>query len=345
MEDARALNIITLSKYRNRLHHFAKRIKKLFDIFRGKPILTDGFSCKIIPYELIDSDVFLVTKAQLLPPLVWLKSMWVISGKIVWWDHGTANLLFYLDTEKKNGTDLSWVIHRKEAEEVVASLNSVDGVLCISTFVEETVRKACPKLKTYIVFNPVQKYHGRLFQRVSRNRFVYIGRIHEQSKNLSFMLKGLAFLKSENWELKIIGKGPDEKRLKRLAETLRISERIQWTGFKNDPFQALEDVTCLLLTSNSEGLPMALIEAIQRGIPVISSDFPGARDVVVDGVNGYLYKRGDYRSFVETVRGVIDGELNFASPEEIAKTAEKFEEDKVIDRIYDALSEILRKKT
>lgn len=154
------------------------------------------------------------------------------------------------------------------------------------------------------------------------------------------MLKGLSRLKHKEWQLKIVGAGPDEEKLKKLAEKLGISDRVSWLGFRKDPYSEFKEITALLLTSRYEGFPMVLVEANQRGIPVISSDCEsGPKDIVIAGVNGYLYREGDMDEFVRIVSDVIDGRLSFDTPENIAKTAERFREDVVVENIYRALRE------
>jgi UDP-D-galactose:(glucosyl)LPS alpha-1,6-D-galactosyltransferase len=179
-----------------------------------------------------------------------------------------------------------------------------------------------------------------LIQRPNRPIFLYVGRISDSEKNISFMLKGLSRLKHKDCQLKIVGAGPDEEKLKKLAEKLGISDRVSWLGFRKDPYSEFKEITALLLTSRYEGFPMVLVEANQRGIPVISSDCEsGPKDIVTAGVNGYLYREGDMDEFVRIVSDVIDGRLSFDTPENIAKTAERFREDVVVENIYRALRE------
>ncbi|PMP81584.1 MAG: 1,6-galactosyltransferase, partial [Caldisericum exile] len=117
---------------------------------------------------------------------------------------------------------------------------------------------------------------------------------------------------------------------------------IEWRGFKKDPYENLnEGVTALLLTSRFEGFGMVLAEANQRGIPVISSDCQvGPADIVIPGVNGYLYPEGDMDAFVKIVNDVIDGKVGFGTPEEIARTAERFSGEVVCNNIIKALEDI-----
>ena len=141
-----------------------------------------------------------------------------------------------------------------------------------------------------------------------------------------------------------IGKGSDEKRFKNLVKKLNTSNKVSFEGFKKEPFKEIEEATALILTSRWEGFPLVLVEAIQRGIPVISSDCKsGPRDIVINGKNGYLYKEGNLEEFVSTLESVIEGRLVFDSPENIAKTASKFSEEIVLENIDKALKEVLQK--
>jgi UDP-D-galactose:(glucosyl)LPS alpha-1,6-D-galactosyltransferase len=91
---------------------------------------------------------------------------------------------------------------------------------------------------------------------------------------------------------------------------------------------------------------MVLAEANQRGIPVISSDCKsGPKDIVIPGRNGYLYKEGDINDFIRVISGVMDGKLQFDTPENIAKTAERFRDDIVISNIYNFLKNLIKENT
>ena len=77
---------------------------------------------------------------------------------------------------------------------------------------------------------------------------------------------------------------------------------------------------------------------------MISSDCEsGPKDIVIPGVNGYLYKEGDMNDFVKIISDVVDGKLSFDTPDNIAKTVERFREEVVVENIYKALQTLLTK--
>ncbi len=80
-----------------------------------------------------------------------------------------------------------------------------------------------------------------------------------------------------------------------------------------------------------------------RGIPFISSNcLRGPEDIVIEGVNGYLYQEGNIEDFVNKVEKIIKGELKFANPQEIRKTAYKFEKNLILNKIFTILKNICK---
>jgi len=218
------------------------------------------------------------------------------------------------------------------------ALRMADRHLAISTGIKKLIIRYDPDADVKLVFNPVSLNVKKLINRSSHPILLYVGRLNDHHKNLSFLLQGLSRSSQKEWALKIIGTGPDEEKLKGMAIQLGISDKIQWLGFKNEPFDSLEECTALLLTSRYEGFGLVLVEANAHGIPVISSNcLAGPEDIVIEGVNGYLFPEGDLSSFVNILDKLIRGELKFASPEEIAKTAERFSEDNYYQRFKEAL--------
>ncbi|MFA5317735.1 MAG: glycosyltransferase family 4 protein [Dehalococcoidales bacterium] len=97
----------------------------------------------------------------------------------------------------------------------------------------------------------------------------------------------------------IIGGGEEKEGLERYANELGICGRVVFAGWKKEMADVYADLDIVTLTSLNEGTPVALIEALASGRPVVSTDVGGVRDVVDDGVNGYLVPSGDSSAFAE----------------------------------------------
>lgn len=92
-----------------------------------------------------------------------------------------------------------------------------------------------------------------------------------------------------------VGDGKD------LDEYKNIHSHIHFVGFRNDSDELVADFDVFLTTSLHEGLPYAPIEAIRAGVPVVASDVAGNNEVVISGVNGYLYPLHDIQKAVQSI--------------------------------------------
>jgi len=91
----------------------------------------------------------------------------------------------------------------------------------------------------------------------------------------------------------IIGDGPHRRRLERYAQQCCISDMVHFLGERSDVPSILPHLDLLILASSYEGQSNAIMEAMSAGIPIVASDIPGNRDLVVDGETGFLVNVGD----------------------------------------------------
>ena len=125
---------------------------------------------------------------------------------------------------------------------------------------------------------------------------LFVGRLHNQSKNLFDLLKIWKIVsKTEpDWQLTIVGGGPDETVIKERAKALNI-ENIHFYPFQ-DPRPFFQRASVFCMTSRFEGFPMVLNEAIiSKCIPILFDSFPAARDIIEDGKSGILIKPFDIK--------------------------------------------------
>lgn len=97
----------------------------------------------------------------------------------------------------------------------------------------------------------------------------------------------------------VIGDGEERGRLEGYAGELGIQEEVVFTGWKKEMADAYADLDIVALTSLNEGTPVALIEALASGRPVVSTDVGGVKDVVEGGINGYLVAPEDISDFAK----------------------------------------------
>ncbi|WP_434629773.1 glycosyltransferase [Thermoanaerobacterium thermosaccharolyticum] len=226
-----------------------------------------------------------------------------------------------------------WKIHK-------FFIKRLNGILAICNGIKsQLVNEGIDENKILISYNPMGFLKDFYIKEALNPTFIYVGRLKNQPKRLDLLLDAFSKLKKYNWKVKIIGDGEDKEYLEELAKTKGINHRIEWCGFIDDPWSFIHEATALLLTSDYEGFPTVLIEANWYGIPVISTDCPtGPKEIVVEGLNGTLVKKGNSEDLAEKIKKVIRGEIKFATKEEIRKTTERYHSDYVVEKILDFIN-------
>ncbi len=93
--------------------------------------------------------------------------------------------------------------------------------------------------------------------------------------------------------LLIVGDGPERDRLRRFRDQCLIRDKVHFLGHRADVPRLLPHLNVLWSTSAYEGQSNAILEAMAAGVPVVATDIPGTRDLVVHGQTGYLVPLGD----------------------------------------------------
>ena len=118
---------------------------------------------------------------------------------------------------------------------------------------------------------------------------IYVGRLTYQ-KNPQRLLRLCARLKESKPDLKvaIVGTGELEEELKALSQELNLEDTVHFLGFRPNPIKMVACSKAMILTSRWEGTPMCALEAMALGTPVVSTPSDGMKDLLTDGVSGYL---------------------------------------------------------
>ncbi len=121
--------------------------------------------------------------------------------------------------------------------------------------------------------------------------------------------------------LLVMGRGPDEKRLRGVVDKLGLNETVTFSGFMSwaDLVQTLHRAHVFLNPSPKEGWGLTVIEANQCGLPVVASARPGLRDSVRDGETGFLVPYGDDRAFADKALKLLRDPKLFAAQSEAAR--------------------------
>ncbi|HHF1901978.1 TPA: lipooligosaccharide biosynthesis family 4 glycosyltransferase LsgC, partial [Haemophilus influenzae] len=121
-------------------------------------------------------------------------------------------------------------------------------------------------------------------------------------KGFDYLLKVWQVLakKYPDWNLKIVGSGEEEENLKNLAKALDIEDSVNFTPRTNDVSFYYESSSIYCLPSQTEGLPLVVIEAMAFGLPIVAFNCsPGVKQLVEHKENGFLCEKNNIEEMVK----------------------------------------------
>lgn len=184
----------------------------------------------------------------------------------------------------------------------------MDGVVFQSEgardFFDERVRK-----KSIVIHNSVNVPQDKFPIPIEREkRIVNVGRLHPQ-KNQRLLIDAFSNIASKypDYYLDIYGDGLLQEELLNHIEELGLSGRIRIYPSRKDIWKIIYKAALFVLSSDYEGMPNALMEAMALGMPCVSTDCRpgGARSLIENGVNGYIVPRNDSRKLAECMDFVL----------------------------------------
>lgn len=139
-------------------------------------------------------------------------------------------------------------------------------------------------------------------------RFVAVGRLEPQ-KNFPLLIRAFAKFNKEiqGYKLTIYGEGREREKLENLIKDLGMQNNIELPGRDKDVLNKINNAAAFILSSDYEGMPNALIEAMCMGMPVISTDCPsgGPRELICDSKNGLLVRVNDINGMTDAMRKIV----------------------------------------
>ena len=187
------------------------------------------------------------------------------------------------------------------------------------------------KAKGVIIPNPVST-EGVSRREPKGFHVVTAGRLAEQ-KNQKMLMDAMALVRREIPEASctIYGEGELRQELESYVREKGLENTVFLPGHALDIHEKISDASAFVLTSEYEGLPNALIEAMMLGIPCVTTDYPGSEEVMEDGVTGLIVPRGDAETLARKLIGLArDGASGKALGENARVDAEKYRTENVI---------------
>ena len=184
-----------------------------------------------------------------------------------------------------------------------------DMVICQNSVVEHYFESLGFKNKLPVLPNPVNFTDIPTIKSTERGHVISaVGRLTNQ-KNHKLLIDAFSEVHKDHPEytLRIYGVGPLETELRARIEELGLSKSIELMGTKKRVMFEIDKTEIFVLCSDFEGFPNVLIEAMATQMPVIASDFATgvARELITDGINGYLFDVGDKQGLIDALNNMI----------------------------------------
>lgn len=181
---------------------------------------------------------------------------------------------------------------------------------------------------------------------LTQKHVIAVGRLDAQKGfNRLIDIWALVSKKHPDWTLDIYGKGKDFRKLQSQIDCYGISDTI----VIHEPNQNIKEQylssSIFVMTSIYEGLPMTLLEANGLGLPSVCYDFPcGPKDVIKDGINGFLVKDGDSNTFADRLLTLIENDnIRKSMGQEAFQMSKRYSRKNIMCEWVNLFNELIKK--
>lgn len=166
--------------------------------------------------------------------------------------------------------------------------------------------------KTIVIYNPIlmdEENVGSGINAIKQNRIISIGRLEPQ-KNQKMLIDAFRIFhdKYSDTKLVIYGEGSCRSELESQIKSLKIEDAVLLPGTIDNVVEELKDSLFFVMSSDFEGMPNALIEAMCIGLPCISTRVSGAVDLINNNKNGILIDLGDTNKMAAAMIELMENE-------------------------------------
>lgn len=205
----------------------------------------------------------------------------------------------------------------------------------------ETVQK-----RSVIIHNPIFFTVGKYkIPEMRKKQIISVGRLHPQ-KNQKLLIEAFAFIASEisDYSLEIYGDGELKETLLKQIKQAGLENRVHIRKSTKEILERMNESSLFVLSSDYEGMPNVLMEAMALGLPCISTDCRpgGARTLIEDGINGYIVPVDDVQSLADKIKFVL---THYASAQKTGLSAMKIIDTHTESVIYDKWADFFMKIT
>ncbi len=163
--------------------------------------------------------------------------------------------------------------------------------------------------------------------------------------DIALQLKDESFF--QGYKFLIVGDGENRESFEEKVSEQNLSEMFVLTGATNDVSKYYKESFCIISTSRWEGLPLALLESMSYGLPVIATAVTGNSELVIDGFNGYLFSADELDEIKDYFKYLIldENKRKFFSENSLNLVKEKYNVETMAEKTAELYLETLGRET
>jgi glycosyltransferase involved in cell wall biosynthesis len=230
-----------------------------------------------------------------------------LNSKTIGWQHNSYNA--YFETNKK--------YHWKENNIFKKYMKNLDAYVVLTDDDKNLIQKNFDINPTRI-YNPLS-FKSDEKSKCDNKNILFMGRLVEKQKGLDLLMEIFKIVadKNKEWNLIIIGDGPDKEKLKQQIIDLNLEDRVELKKFTSKVIECYLDASLFVSTSRWEGFGLVITEAMECGLSVIAFENSGPKEIINNnGENGILVPCKNVEGFAEKILYLIN------NPEELKKISQ-----------------------
>lgn len=234
------------------------------------------------------------------------RSVFILHGQPLWQVKGKTNLSVFKAIREK-----LFRTYTRRYTHLYRQLYSQVDTFCVlcENYRDQLAEIVKDNSKIRVMYNPVE-LHDIVSSECDKPTVLYMGRLDKTQKRIDRLIQAWSNIHTAhpNWQLSIVGDGPDSKRLELLASSLGVSDSVNFCGYTTDPAKYYAQASIMALTSEYEGWPCMLLEGMQAGVVPIAMDCCGGVHEMLSEGRGILTPAGDVNTFAQKLSDLMSDE-------------------------------------
>ena len=191
---------------------------------------------------------------------------------------------------------------------------NADFVVALTKNMMDVIQKNYDRRDVIVISNGIDLEKFRNIPKIIKREnkcVIYVGRFRSV-KGLTYLIQAMKIINNHDSSIRLvlIGKGPEEAKLKNLVKELNLDEYIEFKGqIPNENIPGyLADSDVFVLPSLSEGFPNVVLEAMASGLPIVATRVTGLSEIILDGINGLLVEPGNSKEIARKILFILSND-------------------------------------